>query len=100
MVLVMIVETNTEVLFPVCTNARKHEKCLMLRRYLNTSLNSTLRKDLWNVMSALAKCQYPFYFRMRGHLKEISSLLPHFAEFNVSHFMLQVLYSFFLLAQS
>jgi hypothetical protein len=93
-------ETNNEVLFLVCTNAAKHEKNFMLRRYLNMNLNSTLRTDLWNVMSALAKCQYPFYFRMQRHLKEISDLLPQFAEFNVSQFMLQVLCSFLLHAQS
>jgi hypothetical protein len=57
---------------------------------LNVSLNSRAQHDLWNVMSALAKCQYPFYFRMQPHLKEIGSMLPKLAGFNVSHFMLQV----------
>ncbi|PNF23366.1 hypothetical protein B7P43_G13171, partial [Cryptotermes secundus] len=63
----------------------------LLSRYLNMSLDSELRKDLWNFMSALAKCQYPFYFRMQEHLQQIHSLLPQFADFNVSRFMLQVL---------
>lgn len=69
----------------------------MLCRYLNMSLDSELRKDLWNIMSALAKCQYPFYFRMQEHLQQIHSLLPEFSDFNVSRFMLQVLCSILLL---
>jgi hypothetical protein len=65
---------------------------MLFHRYLNVSVDSKLQNDLWNVMSALAKCQYPFYFRMQQHLEPIQDMLPQFAQFNVSHFMMQVAY--------
>lgn len=70
---------------------RKPKYDFVLCRYLNVSLNSRVQHDLWNVMSALAQCQYPFYFRMQSHLEESSHILPQLAGLNVSHFMLQVL---------
>jgi hypothetical protein len=69
---------------------RQTEVRLLFRRYLKVRLNSRIRQDLWNVMGTLAKCQYPFYFRMYDHLEEIRNILPQFAGFNISHFMLQV----------
>jgi hypothetical protein len=93
-VVVMVMNTETNSQFrnrnETNTTPKNTEVRLVLCRYLNVSLNSRVQHDLWNVMSALAKCQYPFYFRMQGHLEASSHILPQLAGFNVSHFMLQV----------
>jgi hypothetical protein len=73
-------------------HADTYQDFTLFCRYLNVSLDSRLQQDMWNVMSSLAKCQYPFYFRMQRHLKPIRNILPQFAQLNVSHFMLQVAY--------
>jgi hypothetical protein len=57
---------------------------------MNGSIDSRLQEVMIHLMSALIQHQYPYYNRAEDHLGPISDLLPLFANFNVSDFMLRV----------
>ncbi|PSN57595.1 hypothetical protein C0J52_00502 [Blattella germanica] len=73
------------------TNVKKTVGENLLTRYLNFSINDNIQNITWNIMSGLSKCQYPFYFRMQAHFEQVTNLFQHFTDFNITHFMIEVL---------
>ncbi|KAJ9579993.1 hypothetical protein L9F63_004376, partial [Diploptera punctata] len=63
----------------------------LLLQYLNVTRNHTMERDITYILRGLAKCQFPFFFRMQEYLEPVRHLLPLFNDLNVTDFMLQVL---------
>ncbi|KAJ9579992.1 hypothetical protein L9F63_004375, partial [Diploptera punctata] len=60
-------------------------------KYLNVTRNETIERDITYILKALAKCQFPFFFRMQEFLGPVRHLLPLFNDLNLTEFMLQVM---------